>query len=171
MGVAGSRKTPRSRSKLSKDQRLRAATFEALLGSIQTAVFVTDPFGHPRQMNAAAATLHRQEPPQVLRELARAIAGKSDRFVARRFDTPTQPPHFLIVPATPRASARPAASLTPREREVVGHLARGESNQEIAEALGISRRTAELHVSRILDKLGVQSRLAVVARVWKTGAT
>ncbi len=53
--------------------------------------------------------------------------------------------------------------LTKRENEVVGLLAEGLSNEQIAERLYISRRTAEHHVSNILSKLGLASRAEVVA--------
>jgi len=53
--------------------------------------------------------------------------------------------------------------LTPREEEVVGLVARGLSNRQIAEALVISERTAEGHVERIRGKLGHQSRSQLAA--------
>jgi DNA-binding CsgD family transcriptional regulator len=51
-----------------------------------------------------------------------------------------------------------AGGLTPREREVLQLVAAGRSNRQIAEALYISRKTASVHVSNILTKLGVRSR-------------
>jgi DNA-binding CsgD family transcriptional regulator len=48
--------------------------------------------------------------------------------------------------------------LTPREAEVLVHLAAGRTNRQIAEALYISPRTAGVHVSRILAKLGATTR-------------
>jgi two-component system nitrate/nitrite response regulator NarL len=51
------------------------------------------------------------------------------------------------------------ASLTEREREILDHLARGESNKMIARALGISHDTVKLHVRHILSKLNLSSRV------------
>jgi len=51
------------------------------------------------------------------------------------------------------------ASLTEREREILDHLARGESNKTIARALDISHDTVKLHVRHILSKLGMTSRV------------
>lgn len=62
---------------------------------------------------------------------------------------------------TPQQPSDPAAlglPLTPRELEILGHLAAGRTNSEIAQALFISGKTASVHVSNILRKLGVASR-------------
>lgn len=67
------------------------------------------------------------------------------------------------------ASAQPApeTELTAREEEVLHCLAEGLSNVRIARKLGISETTVKTHVSRVLAKLGVESRLqaALAARV------
>jgi DNA-binding CsgD family transcriptional regulator len=54
--------------------------------------------------------------------------------------------------------SEPGAGLTPREAEVLVHLAAGRTNRQIADALYISPRTAGVHVSRILAKLGATTR-------------
>ena len=54
------------------------------------------------------------------------------------------------------------AVLTPREREVLGLLARGRSNKQAAAELGLGLRTVEGHVSSVLGKLGVSSRTEAV---------
>ena len=57
------------------------------------------------------------------------------------------------------------SELTPREHEILCHLAEGQSNKVIARNLGISDGTVKLHVKSILRKLGVHSRVeaAVIA--------
>ncbi len=64
-----------------------------------------------------------------------------------------------------RGSGRDAArhGLSAREVEVLGLLARGRSNREIGEELGISERTVDRHVSNVYTKLDVSSRAAATA--------
>lgn len=65
--------------------------------------------------------------------------------------------HSLLTPPTPDNQ------LTEREREVLGLMVKGKSNQEIALELVISLGTVKFHVGNILMKLGVQSRVEAVA--------
>lgn len=57
------------------------------------------------------------------------------------------------------------ASLTPREREVLEHLADGRTNRQIARALGVAEKTVKTHVTNLLTKLGAADRTqaAIVA--------
>jgi DNA-binding CsgD family transcriptional regulator len=72
---------------------------------------------------------------------------------------PADPGRVSRRPPTPR----PAHGLTPREVEVVGLVAEGQTNRQIAGALFITEKTAGLHVSNILTKLGVSNRVEAAA--------
>ena len=61
--------------------------------------------------------------------------------------------------------------LTPRERDVLALVAQGRTNRQIAEALFISDKTASVHVSNILAKLGVANRAEAAATVHRLGLT
>jgi DNA-binding NarL/FixJ family response regulator len=56
----------------------------------------------------------------------------------------------------------PAPKLTPREMEVLEHVAKGMNNREIAKALFISENTVKNHVRNILEKLHLHSRMEAV---------
>jgi len=55
------------------------------------------------------------------------------------------------------------AALTPRESEVLSWLAKGKTNKDIADILGLSPRTVNKHLEHIFDKLGVETRSAAAA--------
>ena len=79
---------------------------------------------------------------------------------------------FAARPA-PAASAPPGLDeLTPREREVFACLGEGLSNVQIAERLAMAETTTKTHVSRILSKLGLRSRVqaAILAQETAAGA-
>jgi NarL family two-component system response regulator LiaR len=63
--------------------------------------------------------------------------------------------------------ATPGADLTVREREVLGLLAKGLSNEAIADQLVLSRATVKHHVSQILRKLNVSSRTEALTLAWQ----
>jgi len=69
------------------------------------------------------------------------------------------------------AEESPVAGLTPRELEVLQLVAAGRSNGEIATALFISTKTASVHVSNILAKLGVSGRGEAAAVAHRVGLT
>ncbi|MFC9969652.1 LuxR C-terminal-related transcriptional regulator [Spirillospora sp. NPDC127200] len=70
----------------------------------------------------------------------------------------------------PRSQAQKVAQfLTPREREVLTRLARGESTQALAKAMGVTRSTARSHVQSVLSKLGVHSQREAVIEAARHG--
>jgi DNA-binding CsgD family transcriptional regulator len=68
------------------------------------------------------------------------------------------------------ADVKGAELLTPREREVLGHVIAGASNKEAGRTLGISPRTIEVHRARIMDKLGAKNTADLVRIVVGQGA-
>jgi DNA-binding NarL/FixJ family response regulator len=78
-----------------------------------------------------------------------------------------------LMEATPVGSTRfagPAfgSPLSDREREVMGHIARGLSNRQIAAALDLTEKTLKNHVNRIFPKLAVSSRAQAIV-LWLSG--
>lgn len=79
-------------------------------------------------------------------------------------------PEFAERRAKPLPSGpRGLDQLTPRETEVLGLLAMGLSNKEIATQLGISDHTAKFHVNAILDKMGAKTRTEAVVLAARLG--
>ncbi|HEX8968237.1 MAG TPA: tetratricopeptide repeat protein [Chloroflexota bacterium] len=80
-----------------------------------------------------------------------------------------EPVSTVVTPRGPLAADPSLAPLTPREREVAALVARGMTNRQIAGALVISERTADVHVSNILNKLTLTSRSHLAAWVVRHG--
>jgi DNA-binding NarL/FixJ family response regulator len=64
--------------------------------------------------------------------------------------------------AAPAGAGAAPYGLTTREHDVLGQLVSGRTNKEIAAALGITEKTASIHVSHILAKLGCATRTQAV---------
>jgi DNA-binding NarL/FixJ family response regulator len=110
--------------------------------------------------------------PSVQRRLLDALSGGGDRFDPDRATAgsgaaPGAPPG---VPAgVPLGAADAAEGLTPREAEVLAHIAAGESNAEIAAALFVSEATVKTHINHIFGKTGVRDRAQLVGYAFRNG--
>jgi NarL family two-component system response regulator LiaR len=104
----------------------------------------------------AAGYVRKDAEPEVLLAAVRAVArGKTyiDPSVSRQ-----------ILRATV-----PYEDLTPREIEVLRHLALGRSNKEIADALSIGDETVKTHVGNVFSKLQVENRAQAIVQALKRG--
>ena len=76
---------------------------------------------------------------------------------------------FAARPEHRRTNPERLRELTEREREVLGLVARGRTNDEIAEELFVSPATAKTHVSRSMSKLDARDRAQLVVIAYETG--
>ena len=96
----------------------------------------------------------------------RAMKGGAVDFISKPFDAETLAKHVRKALRTDvqRRTARRelamvrsrAATLTPREREVLERVAAGQANKRVAMDLGVSERTVEIHRSHLMKKMGVR---------------
>jgi DNA-binding NarL/FixJ family response regulator len=122
-----------------------------------------------RLVDAVRRVLNGESP--LNQELAARLIQRLAKEMAAR---PAQPAPTTRSPTAKPPTAKPPAAatageLTPRELEVVGLLAWGWTNPQVAQALNISRGTAKVHVERIIRKLGVSDRTQAVVRALELG--
>lgn len=151
-----------------------AATAELARSAPQSKVLILTTFEDDdyifRSLRAGASgfLLKRTRPEDLIAAVHTVAAGDSllSPSVTRRvIDRMAQQP-------TPELADRAVvAGLTPREREVLGFLARGLSNREIASALVVEESTIRTHVKRILMKLDLRDRVQAVIFAYETGLT
>jgi two-component system, NarL family, response regulator LiaR len=103
---------------------------------------------------AAGYLLKDIEPPELVKAIRTVHAGEALLH-------PAVAARLMDEYATAGGGRESTDNLTPREREVVGLIARGLSNKRIALELGISEKTVKAHVSSILAKLGLTDRTQV----------
>ncbi|WP_407287572.1 response regulator [Streptomyces sp. BP-8] len=102
------------------------------------------------EAGATGYLLKAERPEELFSAIRAAAAGRST----------------LSAPVAHRVLAQmrsPRPTLTDRELDILGQLARGLSNREIARALFISEATVKTHLGRIYDKLGVDTRAGAVS--------
>ena len=117
----------------------------------------------------ASGFLLKDVPPTELISAIRSVAG-GDAVVAPRV-TRSLLDNFaqrLPEPGPETGSDRRLDRLTEREREVLGELALGLTNLEIASRLFLSEATVKTHVGRILSKLGLRDRVQAVIFAYET---
>jgi len=114
---------------------------------------------------AAGFLLKNSTPEELVRAVQRVAAGESvlDPAVTARVLA------RYTAPAVTAVSGDALQRLTEREQDVLGLLARGLSNVEIATDLGVGEATAKTHVSHVLTKLGVRDRVQAVIYAYEVG--
>ena len=93
----------------------------------------------------------RTDPPLSVRNMGTATLGETMLLLELQRE------------GTLAASRLSHAALTPRETEVLSWLAKGKTNRDIADILGMSPRTVNKHLEHVFEKLGVETRAAAAA--------
>jgi DNA-binding NarL/FixJ family response regulator len=104
--------------------------------------------------------------PSITRRLVERFAGTAAAPAVTPPDGTPPPPCPVRRTGAPGCDT---AALTRRELEVLGLVARGMSNAEIAASLTLSEATVKTHVARILTKLGLRDRVQAVVLAYETG--
>jgi len=120
-----------------------------------------------RLAEALAEAGNRDEAEQQWRQAAHAADALGARPLRRALDDLARRARIGTAPDQPDGAV--LASLTSREREVLRLIAAGRSNREIASVLFIAPKTASVHVSNILGKLGAASRTEAAAIAHREG--
>ena len=122
-----------------------------------------------RLAEALAEAGHRDEAAEQWREAAQRAERLGARPLRAALDDLAR--RARIGTAPDERDGAVLTSLTSREREVLRLIAAGRSNREIASVLFIAPKTASVHVSNILGKLGVASRTEAAAIAYREGLT
>jgi DNA-binding NarL/FixJ family response regulator len=133
--------------------------------------FDLDEYAYAALRAGASGFLLKNAPPPDLLSAIRAVAS-GDAVVAPSTTRRLLASHAHRLPDPQRPPADAAVQLevlTPREREVLGAVARGLSNAEIAGDLVLSEATVKSHVGRILAKLELRDRVQIVVFAYERG--
>ena len=115
----------------------------------------------------ASGFLLKSAPPRELAGAIRTVA-EGDALLAPEI-TRAMIQDYVQRPRPGAATSDALAALTPRELEVLGLIARGRSNTEIAAELFLSEPTVKTHVSRVLAKLQLRDRVHAVVLAYECG--
>lgn len=129
--------------------------------------FDADEYVYEALRVGASGFLLKDTEPRQLTDAIRVVAGGEALLapsVTRRLIT-----EFAQRPEIRRAHPEQLEALTEREHEVLTLVARGLSNDEIAQALFISPTTAKTHVSRVMMKLAARDRAQLVVFAYESG--
>ena len=150
----------------------RAITAEDDLAGVRVIVLTTfelDEYVVAAMAAGASGFLDKGVEPHVLLDAIRVVAAGDALLTPRA--TRALLASIEPGPATTPLDEDAVAALTAREREVVGLVGRGLSNEEIAERLYLSPLTAKTHVSRAMTKLHARDRAQLVVLAFRTGLT
>jgi DNA-binding CsgD family transcriptional regulator len=99
--------------------------------------------------------------------LLRRPAGDGRHLVARWLGEVGLGESMWLLSQQAAGEAQPSrlasAALTPRETEVLSWIAKGKTNRDVADILGMSPRTVNKHLEHVFEKLGVETRAAAAA--------
>jgi DNA-binding NarL/FixJ family response regulator len=150
----------------------RAITADDDLAGVRVIVLTTfelDEYVVAAMAAGASGFLDKGVDPQVLLDAIRVVAA-GDALLTPRATRALLASIEQRPPATP-VDERAVRELTARERQIVGLVGQGLSNDEIAQRLFVSPLTAKTHVSRAMTKLHARDRAQLVVVAFRTGLT
>ena len=148
----------------------RRIAADELLAGVRVLILTTfdlDEYVYQALRVGASGFLLKDTPPADLLAAIRVIAA-GDALLAPGI-TRRLIAEFARRPDPSRVAPAALQALTDRERAVLGLVARGLSNSEIAQRLVVSPATSKTYVSRMLAKLGARDRAQLVAIAYETG--
>ena len=130
--------------------------------------FDLDEYVYEALRAGASGFLLKDTPPEQLVEAIHVVA-RGDALLSPSITKRVIEEFVRRPPASMNEQPPELADLTARELEVLGYIARGFSNAEIAKQLFVSETTVKTHVARILMKLDLRDRVQAVVYAYETG--
>ena len=130
--------------------------------------FDLDEYVYEALRAGASGFLLKDTPPEQLVEAIHVVA-RGDALLSPSITKRVIEEFVRRPPASMQTPPPEIADLTARELEVLGYIAKGSSNAEIARELFVSETTVKTHVARILMKLDLRDRVQAVVFAYETG--